>query len=69
MEAFMTEAFYKLKGDGADKDIIRRLQNEIIRLEAQIGRLKGEEAPYRFSLMKTYKSMIESRQEVLDRML
>lgn len=65
----MAESFYKLKGDGADKDIIRRLLYEITRLEAQIGRLKGEDAPYRFSLEKTYTEMIKSRQEILDEML
>lgn len=65
----MAESFYKLKGDGADKEIIRRLKNEITRLELQIGRLKGEDAPYRFSLEKTYSSMIKARQEVLDEML
>jgi len=64
----MAQDSYKLRGDGANQDIIRRLKTEIRKLESQLERLQTEETPHRFSLMKTYRTMIESRQDILDKM-
>lgn len=65
----MAQDSYKLRGEGANQDIIRRLRGEIQKLESQLERLKNEDTPHRFSLMKTYQTMIESRQDILDQML
>ena len=64
----MAQDSYKLRGDGANQDIIRRLKAEIRKLESQLERLQTEETPHRFSLMKTYRTMIESRQDILEKM-
>lgn len=64
----MAQDSYKLRDDGANQDIIRRLKTEIRKLESQLERLQTEETPHRFSLMKTYRTMIESRQDILDKM-
>jgi|GEM_PF-1527305 len=61
----MVQAGYKLRGDGSNAEIIKRLRAEITKLESQLTRLQVETAPHRFSLMKTYRTMIESRQELL----
>ena len=65
----MAQDSYKLRGEGANQDIIRRLRGEIQKLESQLERLQNEDTPHRFSLMKTYRTMIESRQDILDQML
>jgi len=57
---------YRLRGDGTNQEIARRLKQEIAKLENQLERLHVEDAPHRFSLMKTYRTMIESRQELLN---
>lgn len=64
----MAQDSYKLRGEGANQDIIRRLRDEINKLESQLERLKSEETPHRFSLMKTYRTMIDSRQDIIDQM-
>jgi 50S ribosomal subunit-associated GTPase HflX len=56
---------YALRGDGTNEEIARRLRDEIAKLENQLERLHVEDAPHRFSLMKTYRTMIASRQELL----
>lgn len=67
-EEVMTQSAYKLKGTGENVDIIRRLKGEIEKLESQLERLQSEDTPHRFSLMKTYQTMIESRKEILSQM-
>ena len=62
----MVQEGYKLRGDGSNSEIAKRLRAEITKLESQLSRLQVEDAPHRFSLMKTYRTMIESRQELLD---
>jgi len=64
----MAQDSYKLRGEGANKDIIRRLRDEIKKLESQLERLLADETPHRFSLMKTYRTMIDSRQDILNQM-
>ncbi|NVK37988.1 MAG: hypothetical protein HWE18_08695 [Gammaproteobacteria bacterium] len=64
----MAQDGYRLRGDGSHDDIVRRLQAEIERLESQLARLQVEDAPHRFSLMKTYRTMIESRMDLLNQM-
>ncbi len=64
----MAQESYRLRGDGSNHEIVHRLRNEITKLESQLSRLQVEEAPHRFSLMKTYKTMIASRQELLTQM-
>lgn len=64
----MTQDGYRLRGDGSNDDIILRLETEITRLESQLAKLQVGEAPHRFSLMKTYRTMIESRTELLNQM-
>jgi len=64
----MAQESYRLRGEGSNHEIVSRLQNEITKLESQLKRLQVEEAPHRFSLMKTYKTMIASRQELLTQM-
>ncbi|WP_396587919.1 hypothetical protein [Bermanella sp. R86510] len=59
---------YKLRGDGREQDIIKRLQSEIRKLESQLERLQVEDTPHKFSLMKTYQTMIASREELLQQM-
>jgi hypothetical protein len=61
----MAQEQYRLRGEGRHSEIISRLRAEITKLEGQLKRLQAEEAPHRFSLMKTYKTMIVSRQELL----
>ncbi|MEY8262724.1 MAG: hypothetical protein RPR98_00850 [Bermanella sp.] len=56
---------YRLRGGDCKQDIVLRLAQEISKLEDQLKRLQVERAPHRFSLMKTYKAMIASRQELL----
>ncbi len=67
-KSFMAQEQYRLRGEGSHPEIVSRLRNEIIKLESQLKRLQVEEAPHRFSLMKTYKTMIISRQELLTQM-
>jgi len=64
----MAQQSYRLRGEGTNQDIVCRLQGEVEKLQGQLQRLQTEEAPHRFSLMKTYKTMIESRQELLSQM-
>lgn len=64
----MTQEGYRLRSDGGNQDIIRRLEEEISKLESQLTRLQVEDAPHRFSLMKTYRNMIESRVDLLNQM-
>ncbi len=64
----MAQESYRLRGDSSNLEIVHRLRNEITKLESQLSRLQVEEAPHRFSLMKTYKTMIASRQELLTQM-
>ncbi|MGR6871358.1 hypothetical protein ACU6U9_03375 [Pseudomonas sp. HK3] len=64
----MPQDSYRLRGDGSNDDIILRLEAEIDKLETQLSRLQVEDAPYRFSLMKTYRTMIESRIDLLNQM-
>jgi hypothetical protein len=64
----MAQEGYRLRGDGSNTDIIVRLEAEIDKLEAQLARLQVEDAPHRFSLMKTYRTMIESRLDLLNQM-
>lgn len=64
----MTQDGYRLRGDGSNDDIIVRLEAEIEKLESQLARLQVEDAPHRFSLMKTYRTMIESRMDLLNQM-
>lgn len=64
----MVQTGFKHRSEGADIQIMRRLQQEIIKLESQIERLQLEDAPHRMSLMSTYKSMIQSRKELLDQL-
>lgn len=59
---------YKLRGGSCEQDIVKRLRNEIDKLESQLERLQIEDTPHKFSLMKTYKTMIASRQELLQQM-
>ncbi len=59
---------YRLRSEGSHLEIKTSLRNEIIKLESQLKRLQLEEAPHRFGLMKTYKAMIQSRQELLTQM-
>lgn len=61
----MVQGGYRLRGDGSNVEIVKRLRAEITKLESQLSRLQVETAPHRFSLMKTYRTMIESRQELL----
>jgi hypothetical protein len=61
----MAQEQYRLRGEGRHPEIMSRLRAEITKLESQLQRLQAEEAPHRFSLMKTYKTMIVSRQELL----
>ncbi len=61
----MTQHGYRLRGDASNQEIACRLRGEVEKLQTQLLRLRIEEAPHRFSLMKTYKTMIESRQELL----
>jgi hypothetical protein len=68
MKGFMAQDSYRLRGESANPDIIRRLKDEIRKLESQLERLQCEDTPHRFSLMKTYRSMIDSRQEILEQM-
>ncbi|WP_283788319.1 hypothetical protein QNI23_002060 [Bermanella sp. WJH001] len=64
----MAQDGYRLRGDGSNDDIILRLEAEIDKLESQLARLQVEDAPHRFSLMKTYRTMIESRMDLLNQM-
>lgn len=64
----MAQDGYRLRGDGSNDDIILRLEAEIDKLESQLSRLQVEDAPHRFSLMKTYRTMIESRMDLLSQM-
>ena len=64
----MAQESYRLRGEGSNHEIVHRLKAEILKLEKQLERLQVEEAPHRFSLMKTYRTMIDSRQELLDQM-
>lgn len=64
----MAQDGYRLRGDGSNDDIIARLEAEINKLESQLARLQVEDAPHRFSLMKTYRTMIESRLDLLNQM-
>lgn len=64
----MTQEGYRLRGDGCNHDIVQRLEAEISKLESQLTRLQVEDAPHRFSLMKTYRTMIESRVDLLNHM-
>ncbi|MGK0443637.1 MAG: hypothetical protein ACJA1U_000564 [Bermanella sp.] len=64
----MAQDGYRLRGDGSNDDIIARLEAEIEKLESQLSRLQVEDAPHRFSLMKTYRTMIESRMDLLNQM-
>jgi hypothetical protein len=64
----MGQAAYKLKSERANKELIRRMENEILKLEAHLSRLQTEYTPHRDSMMKTYNTMIKSRKEVLEHM-
>lgn len=64
----MVQEGYKLRGNGSNIEIAKRLRAEIAKLESQLERLQVQDAPHRFSLMKTYRTMIESRQELLSQM-
>lgn len=64
----MVQEGYRLRGDGTNEEIARRLRAEITKLETQLEKLHVEESPHRFSLMKTYRTMIESRQELLSQL-
>ncbi|GAA6134178.1 hypothetical protein NBRC116188_09670 [Oceaniserpentilla sp. 4NH20-0058] len=64
----MTQEGYRLRGDGCHHNIVLRLEAEINKLESQLTRLQAEDAPHRFSLMKTYRTMIESRMDLLNQM-
>ena len=64
----MAQQSYRLRGDGTNNEIMCRLRGEVEKLEGQLQRLQMAQAPHRFSLMKTYKTMIESRQELLSQM-
>ena len=64
----MAQESYRLRENGRNQDVVRRLRDEIYKLESQLARLPVEAAPHRFSLLKTYKSMIESRKELLSQM-
>ena len=64
----MAQFGFKLRSEGADELISKRLHQEILKLESQIERLQLEDAPHRLNLVATYKSMIESRQELLDQL-
>ena len=54
----MAQPSYRLRGDGSNQEIVCRLRREVEKLQNQLQRLQIEEAPHRFSLMKTYKTMI-----------
>jgi len=64
----MAHEGYRLRSEGSNHDIIQRLEAEITKLESQLTRLQVEDAPHRFSLMKTYRTMIESRVDLLNQM-
>ncbi len=61
----MVKENYRLRSNGCNQIIVRRLYDEIGKLDEQLSRLQVREDPYRFSLMKTYKVMIKSRQELI----
>lgn len=64
----MVQSGFKIRSEGAEIQIVRRLHQEILKLESQIERLQLEDAPHRLNLVATYKSMIQSRKELLDHM-
>jgi hypothetical protein len=64
----MGQASYKIKGEKGSKDIIHRMEGEILKLESLLKRLQAEDAPHKDSMMKTYNTMIKSRKEVLEHM-
>jgi predicted nuclease with TOPRIM domain len=64
----MAQDSYRLRGDNSNQEIVRRLKNEIHKLESQLQRLQGEESPPQFNIIKTYQTMIESRQDILSQM-
>ncbi len=64
----MVQEDYRLRAGDNNAEIMSRLRHEILKLESQLSRLQVEDAPHRFSLMKTYKTMIASRQDLLTQM-
>jgi len=64
----MSQDGYRLRSEGSNQDVVRRLEAEISKLESQLSRLQEGDAPHRFSLMKTYRNMIESRMDLLNQM-
>ena len=54
----MAQPSYRLRGDGSNQEIVCRLRREVEKLQNQLQRLQIEEAPHRFSLMKTYLGLV-----------
>ena len=61
----MVQEKYRLRAGGSNEEVMYRLRHEILKLESQLSRLQVENVPLRFSLMKTYKTMIAARQDLL----
>ena len=56
---------HRVRSDAASETIKLRLRSEIDKLELQLARLQKGESPHRFALIETYRSMISTREDLL----